>query len=126
VSVPVAQIDGGRLPREARSGRRLAIASLLMVPALLVSYVAAYFVGVAFQDSLGLTEDELLTEAGIRGVAAAALLLVLLDLPQIVGIVLGVKARRLGERRLGTVGVVVNAVIAAFLLLTSVAQLVLA
>jgi hypothetical protein len=45
--------------------------------------------------------------------------------PQIVGIVLGVKARRLGERRLGTTGVVVNAVIAAFLLFTSVAQLVI-
>ena len=46
--------------------------------------------------------------------------------PQIVGIVLGVKARRLGERRLGTIGVIVNAAIAAFLLLSSVVNLALA
>jgi hypothetical protein len=50
-------------------------------------------------------------------------LIVLLAVPQIVGIVLGVKARRLGERRLGTAGVIVNAAIAGFVLLTSVAQL---
>jgi hypothetical protein len=115
-----------RLPREARPGRRLAIASLLMAPALVVSYVAAFFVGIAFQSALGLAEDELLTEAGLWSAAAAVLLIVLIDIPQIVGIVLGVKGRRLGARRLGTTGVVVNTAIAAYVLLSSVLQLMVA
>jgi len=103
----------------------LAIASLLMVPALFVSYLAAYFVGVALLNALGLAEGDMLTEAGAWGVIAAVPLMLLLVAPQIVGIVLGVTARQLGERRLGTTGVIVNAAIAAFLLLTSVAQLII-
>ena len=61
---------------------------------------------------------------GLRrwGVAAFLLMVFLVAVPQIVGIVLGVKARRLGERRLGTAGVVVNAVIGVYLLLSSVVQ----
>jgi hypothetical protein len=101
----------------------LAISSLLMVPALLVSYLAAYAVGVALLNVLDLAEGDMLSEAGAWGVIAAVPLMVLVVAPQIVGIVLGVKARRLGERRLGTAGVIVNAAIAAFLLLTSVTQL---
>jgi hypothetical protein len=97
-----------------------------MVPALLVFYVAAYFVGVALLNALGLTEGDMLTEAGAWGVVAAVFLMVLIAVPQIVGMVLGVKARQLGEGRLGTTGVIVNAAIAAFLLLTSVLNLVLA
>jgi hypothetical protein len=104
----------------------LAISSLLMVPALLVSYLAAYLVGVALLEALGLDEGEMLTEAGAWGVVAALFLMVLIAVPQIVGIVLGVKARQLGERRLGTTGVIVNAAIAVFFLLTSVLNLVLA
>lgn len=97
-----------------------------MVPALLVSYAAAYVIGVALQNAFGLAEDEMLKEAGARGVVAAVFLMVLIAVPQIVGIVLGVKVRRLGERRLGTVGVIVNAAIAAFFLLTSVVNLAIA
>ncbi len=104
----------------------MAIASLLMVPAQALSYVTAYFAGVALQDALGLAEDENLREAGVWGVVAGVFLIVLIIVPQIVGIVLGVRARRLGERRLGTTGIVVNAAIAAFLLLTGVLGLVLA
>jgi hypothetical protein len=36
-----------------------------------------------------------------------------------------VRGRRLGERRLGTTGIVVNALIAAYLLLTGVSSLLL-
>lgn len=125
MSLPVASLDRGRLPSRERPGRRLAIASLLMVPALFVSYLAAYFVGVALLNALGLAEGDMLTEAGAWGVIAAVPLMLLLVAPQIVGIVLGVTARQLGERRLGTTGVIVNAAIAAFLLLTSVAQLII-
>jgi hypothetical protein len=102
----------------------LAISSLLMVPTLLISYAAAYFVGVALLNALGLAEGDMLTEAGAWGLIAAVFVTVLLVVPQIVGITLGVKARRLGERRLGTAGVIANGAVAAFLLLTSVAQLV--
>ena len=126
MSVPIASLDQGHLPTRAHPGRRLAISSLLMVPALLVSYLAAYFVGVALLNALGLAEGDMLTEAGAWGVLAAVFLMVLLAVPQIVGIVLGIKARQLGERRLGTAGVIVNAAIAAFFLLTSVINLVLA
>ena len=123
MSVPAASLDRSRLPSGTRPGRRLAISSLLMVPALLLSYVAASFVGWGLMTALDLQEGDMLTEAGAWGVVAAAVLLVLVAVPQIVGIVLGVKARRLGEHRLGTAGVVVNATIAAFLLLGSVLQL---
>ena len=95
-----------------------------MVPALLISYVAAYFVGVALLKALGLAEGDMLTEAGARALIAAVFVTALLVVPQIVGITLGVKARRLGERRLGTAGVIVNGAVAAFLLLTPVVQLV--
>ena len=126
MSSPVALLDRGHLPSAARPGRRLAIFSLLMVPALLVFFVAAYFVGVALLNVLDLAEGDMLTEAGPWGVIAAVFLMMLIAVPQIVGIVLGVKARQLGERRLGTTGVILNAAIAAFLLLTSVLNLVLA
>ena len=123
MSAPVASLDRDHHPSRARHGRRLAISSLLMVPALLVFYVAAYAVGAALLSALGLAEGDMLRDAGSWGVLAAVFLIVLLAVPQIVGIVLGVKARRLGERRLGTAGVIVNAAIAGFVLLTSVAQL---
>jgi hypothetical protein len=94
-----------------------------MVPALFVSYLAAYFVGAVLLNALDLAEGDLLKEAGALGVIAAIPVMVLLVFPQIVGIVLGVGARRLGERRLGTTGLILNAALAAYLLLTSVAQL---
>ena len=62
-----------------------------------------------------LEEQELLTEAGVWGYVAGFFLLALMVLPGLVGIVLGVRSRRLGERRLGTTGIVVNALIAGTL-----------
>jgi hypothetical protein len=96
-----------------------------MVPALLVLYVPLYFIGSSFQSALGLAEDEPLVEAGPRGVAAAALMLTLTAIPQVVGVVLGVKARRLGEVPLGTTGVVVNAVLGVLFLLSGMGTLLL-
>ena len=126
MSVPVVQPDRGHLPRHVQPGRRAAIASLLMVPALLLFYVTAFFAGTALQSAFGLAEDESLTEAGVWGVVAGVFLIVLMVVPQIVGVVLGHRARQLGEHRLGTVGVVVNAAIAAYLVLASVLGLVFA
>ena len=58
---------GRRCSRTDRPGRRVAIWSLLMVPALAVFYVPLYFVGSALQSALGLAEDEMLTDAGVLG-----------------------------------------------------------
>lgn len=124
--MPGIHPDPVRVPSPLQPGRRPAIASFLMVPALVLSYVTAYFAGVAVQSAFGLAEDESLREAGVWGVVSGVLLIALIVVPQLVGIALGVRARRLGERRLGTAGVVVNAAIAAFLLLTSVLGLALA
>jgi hypothetical protein len=96
-----------------------------MVPALVVVYLPLYLVGSAMQAALGLSEDEMLTEAGFWGAAAAVLMLALTAGPQVAGIVFGVKARRSGERALGTAGVVANAAIGAFVLLSSTLQLLL-
>jgi hypothetical protein len=72
-----------------------------------------------------LEEQELLSEAGAWGYVAGFVLLVSMVIPALVGVVLGVRARRLGERRLGTTGIVVNAVIAAYLLIPGVTTLLL-
>jgi hypothetical protein len=70
-----------------------------------------------------LEEQQLLSEAGVWGYVAAFLLLGLMVVPASVGITLGVRARRVGERRLGTVGIIVNALVASYLVVTAVAFL---
>ena len=60
------------------------------------------------------------------GVVIGLSLIVLIVVPQIIGIVLGVRAHRLGEVRLGRAGIVLNAAIATYLVLSSVLQLALA
>jgi len=93
-----------------------------MVPAMLAWMILLMPIGWALQSALGLDDTQLLTEAGAWGVAAFVLMLVLSVVPLTVGIVLGVRARRLGERRLGTMGVAANAVVAVLLVLGSVFQ----
>ena len=46
-------------------------------------------------------------------------------LPAIAGIVLGVRARDLGEGRLGTTGIVANGLIGAYLVVTAAGNLLL-
>jgi hypothetical protein len=70
-----------------------------------------------------LEEQQLLSEAGAWGYVAAFFLLALMVAPASAGIVLGVRARRLGERRLGTTGIVVNALVAFYFVLAAVAFL---
>lgn len=111
----------GSEPR--RPGRLAGLGSLLMVPAIVVSFTAAELAGSLLQSALGLSENESLTEAGALGVAAAIFLALLLVAPQVFGVVLGAKARRFGARRIGTVGLVLNFVIAAFMLLTMAVNL---
>lgn len=122
MSVSVSPTGAERAPIDAHPGRKLAITSLLMVPVLLVAYVPLYFVGTAIGKALDVAEGELLIEAGLLGWLAWTGLAVLLILPQVVGIVLGWKARMLGDRRLGTIGAVMNAVVGGFLLVSVIAQ----
>ena len=112
------------LPEEP--GPRLATKSLLMVAVTAAAALAAGIVGTFLQFVVfDLEEQELLPEAGVWGYVAGFFLLALMVLPAVVGIVLGLRAVRLGERRLGTTGIVVNAVIAAYLVLTFAATLLL-
>lgn len=109
------------LPQEP--GRRAATQSLLLVGATAIAAVVAGIVGTFLQFVVfDLEEQALLSEAGASGYAAIFLLLALMMSPAVVGIVLGTRARHLGEHRLGTTGIVANAVVATYLVLTVAAN----
>jgi hypothetical protein len=100
--------------------------SLLMVVASAGMLVVAGLLGTFLQlVVLGLEEQETLPEAGAPGYVAMGFLLALMLLPALAGMALGVRARRLGERRLGTTGMIANAAIAAYLVLSTAATVVL-
>jgi hypothetical protein len=119
MSVPTGAPSTRGRTREDR-GRRLGIWSLLMVPALLLSLVVSSVVGYAIMQALDLADTETLYSAGAVGYVAAVLVTLLMLVPQAVGIWLALRARRLGATGLGTVGLVVNSVIAGFWLLVLV------
>jgi len=97
-----------------------------MVAASVVALMIGSAVGTFLQLTVfDLEEQQLLFEAGAWGYVAAVCLVVLMVVPAVIGIVLGQRGRRLGERRLGTTGLVVNALIAAYLVLTGVGTLLL-
>ena len=105
-------------------GRRNAAQSLLVVAVTAAVAVVAGIVGTLLQSVVfDLEEQALLSDAGVWGYVAGVFLLVLMVLPAVVGMVLGVRARRLGERRLGTTGIAVNGVIATYLVFTVAAAL---
>lgn len=124
MAVPVTPSQRRRFSLPEEPGRRVATQSLLMVAATAAAAVAAGIIGTFLQFVVfDLEEQELLPEAGVWGYVAGFFLLALMVLPAVVGVVLGVRARRLGERRLGTTGIVVNAVIATYLVFTLAATL---
>jgi hypothetical protein len=118
VSVPAIHDDRGHFWSDPW---RTAVASLLMVPAMLAWMLILMPVGWGLQSALGLDDTQMLYEAGAWGVAAFVLMSVLSAVPPAVGVALGVRARRLGERRLATIGVVANAVVAVWFVLAPVA-----
>ena len=124
MAVPVAPSRRHRLSLPEEPGRRVATLSLLMVAATAAAALVAGIVGTFLQLVVfDLEEQELLSEAGAWGYAAAVLLLALMVAPAVAGIVLGARARRLGERRMGAAGIAVNAVVAAYLTFTVAATL---
>ena len=124
MAVPVTPPQRHRFSLPENPGRRAATQSLLMVAATAVAAVVAGIIGTFLQFVVfDLGEQELLTEAGVWGYVAAVILLALMVLPAVTGIVLGVRARRLGEHRRGTTGMIVNAVVATYLVFTLAATL---
>jgi len=124
VALPVSPSSRHRFSLPEEPGRRVATQSLLMVAATVAGGVVAGIIGTFLQFVVfDLGEQELLTEAGVWGYVAAVLLLALMVLPAVTGIALGVRARRLGENRLGTTGMIVNAVVATYLVFTVAATL---
>jgi hypothetical protein len=89
----------------------------LTVVAVLVAGAAGTFLQLVVFD---LEEQQLLSDAGAWGYVAAFLLLALMVTPASVGIALGVRARHLGEGRLGTTGIVVNVLAASYLVAAAV------
>ena len=124
MALPVTPPRRRRFSLPEDPGRRMATLSLWMVGATAVAAVVAGIVGTILQFAVfDLEEQELLTEAGMWGYVAGLFLLALMVLPAVGGIVLGVRARGLGERRLGTTGIGVNAVIGTYLVATVAATL---
>lgn len=119
-SLPPAHRHRFSLPVEP--GRRAATLSLLMVPgsvvALLVAGAVGTFLGVVVFD---LQEQESIGHAGAWGYVAGCFLLALIALPSLAGISLGIRARRLGERRRGTTAFVANVLIVAYLVIPGIA-----
>jgi amino acid transporter len=126
MAVPGALSRRHRLSLSTDPARRVATWSLLMVAASAVALMIGSAVGTFLQLTVfDLEEQQLLSEAGAWGYVAAVCLVVVMVVPAVIGIVLGLRGRRLGERRLGTTGIVVNALITAYLVLTAVGTLLL-
>lgn len=108
------------------TGRRLADWSLLCALAVIPAFVVLELVGGLLMSWLGVPEGDSITTAGAAGWVVGVVLAVLLPLPQAVGLVLGVRARRQGGGRRALAGIIANAVIGGWLAITAVAGLVLA
>lgn len=106
-------------------GRRAGTLSLVMVGATAVAMLVAGALGTFLQLVVfGLDDQELLMEAGAWGYVAGVFLLALMALPGVAGVVLGFKAIRLGARRAGSTGIIVNAAVTTFLVVTAAVNLV--
>jgi hypothetical protein len=124
MAVPAPRSHRHRFSLPEEPGRRAATWSLLMVAATVGAVVVAWAVGTLLQVVVfGLDDQERIGRAGTWGYVAGLFLLALMILPALFGIVLGVRARRLGERRRGTTGFVANALIAADLVIPGVAYI---
>jgi amino acid transporter len=124
MAVPVIPSHRHRFSLPEESGRRVATWSLFMVAATALAALTAGALGTFLQFVVfDLEEQQPLSKAGAWGYGAGLVLVALMVIPALVGIALGVRARRLGERRLGTTGIVMNALIASYLVITAVAFL---
>ncbi len=105
-------------------GRRLAVASLVMVTVNVPWLVVSWLVGTAVMALVGAREGQLLSGYGAGGWVAWVLMLAFMAVPSIIGVILGVRARRLGERRLSTAGIVANTFVGVGWVVLSVVQVI--
>ena len=121
MALPLPPAHRHRLSLPVEPGRRTAAWSLLMVAGTAVALLVAGAVGTFLQLVVfDLEEQESIGHAGAWGYVAGFFLLALMTLPPLVGIILGIRARHLGARRRGTVGLAVNALIAAYLVIPAI------
>ena len=92
-------------------GHTLGVWSLLMLPFLVVSGVVGGIVGFILLGFRDLEGSEPMSEQGAYGWMVLAVSTLLFMTPMIVGVILGARARSMGERRLGTIGMVVDGVV---------------
>jgi len=104
---------------------RLVRWSWVMVGLLLASYLVAFVVGTLLMHALDVPEGELLTTAGALGWLAALLVLAIGVAPLVAGVVLAGRAHRRGVGRSALLPMVVNGLLLAWLVLSTVLQLVL-
>jgi hypothetical protein len=102
----------GHSIRPVRIGGTCSVWSILMVPFLGVSSVVGGRVGFAILSSHGLEGSEPMAGQGTPGRVAFTLSTIIFMTPMVVGLVLGARARRLGDR-LGSIEMVVDGVILA-------------
>jgi len=97
--------------------------SLRMIPATVLSLLMAFIVGNALMHATGTPEGTLLTSKGVAGwISWFVVLVVLLSAP-LAGVLLAVVARREGGADRARLALVINAVLAGYLLISSVANL---
>jgi hypothetical protein len=96
---------------DAERGRLLAAWSLLMLPILILSAVAAAFLGMFLLGRRDLQGSEPMSVQGAYGWMVWALTTVVFVAPAAVGVVMGFRARAHGARRPGTLGIVLNGLI---------------
>jgi len=124
VALPLPPAHRHRFSLPVEPGQRAATWSLWMVAATAVALLVAGVVGTVLQVVVfDLGEQESLGHAGAWGYVAGFLLLVLMTAPALVGVMLGIRALHLGERRRGTTGLVANALIVALLGIPAIATI---
>ena len=107
-------------------GTRLANWSLACALAVIPAFVVLELVGGLLMSWLGVPEGDSITTAGAAGWVVGVALAVLLPLPQVAGLVLGLRARRADGGRRALAGIVANAAIGGWLAVATVAGLLLA
>jgi hypothetical protein len=124
VALPLPPAHRHRFSLPVEPGRRAAAWSLLMVAGTAVALLVAGVVGTFLQVVVfDLEEQQSLGHAGAWGYVAGFFLLAQMSLPALAGIILGVRALRLGERGRGTAGFVANVLIVVYLVVPGIAYI---
>ena len=92
----------------------------LMIPGTALGALAAFVVGSLLMRATGTSEGELLTSSGIAGWISWVAVVALVMCAPLAGVVLAVRARRVGAGHRSTVALVLNAVVVTGIIIVSV------